>query len=272
VFGHGRAASHPFAATGSVSLGGFGAALSPVIFSYLGWNASVYVAGEIDQPGRNLPRSLFWGLGICTAIYLLVTMTFVYAVGMPELAGGPDGMPAVGPVAGGVLFGAVGGRLVAAIMLVSIFGCLNANVLVGPRIAYAMATDGLFFRVAASLSARARTPWLAVIVQAVTASALVLIARGEMNRVLQYTTFAILLATVADTGALYVLRLRDPSRPRPYRAAGYPWVPALYILANLGIAVSLLRTRPEECLKSLGVLLAGIPVYFLFVARGSARR
>jgi APA family basic amino acid/polyamine antiporter len=270
IFGHARVTAQPFASTGSVALGDFGAALSPVIFSYLGWNASVYVAGEIDKPGRNLPRSLFWGLGICTAIYLLVTTTFVYAVGMPALSAGSDGMPAVGPVAGGVLFGAVGGKLVAAIMLVSIFGCLNANVLVGPRIAYAMARDGLFFRVAASLSVRAKTPWLAVIVQAVMASALVLIARGEMNKVLQYTTFAILLATIADTGALYVLRFRDPARSRPYRAAGYPWVPALYILANVAIAVSLVRTRPEECLKSLGVLLAGVPVYLLFASR--ARR
>jgi basic amino acid/polyamine antiporter, APA family len=270
IIGHGRAATSPFASTGAVSFGDFGAALGPVIFSFLGWNASVYVAGEIDKPGRNLPRSLFWGLGICTAIYLLVTMTFVYAVGMTALSAGPEGMPAVGPVAGGVLFGSIGGRLVAAIMLVSIFGCLNANVLVGPRIAYAMARDGLFFRVAASLSERAKTPWLAVIVQAVTASALVLVFRGNLRQVLEYTTFAIVLATIADTSALYVLRFRDPQRARPYRAAGYPWVPALYILANAAIAVSMVRARPAECLKSLGVLLAGIPVYMLFAARRRA--
>ena len=267
ILGHARAATNPFASTGVVHLGDFGAALSPVIFSFLGWNASVYVAGEIDKPGRNLPRSLFWGLGICTAIYLLVTMTFVYAVGMTALSAGPEGLFPAGPVAGGVLFGSIGGRLVAGIMLVSIFGCLNANVLVGPRIAYAMAKDGLFFRVAASLSERAKTPWVAVVVQAVTASALVLIFRGNLRKVLEYTTFAIVLATIADTSALYVLRWRDPGRARPYRAAGYPWVPALYILANVAIAVSMFRVQPEVCLKSLGVLLAGIPVYLLFAAR-----
>ena len=270
ILGHARAATDPFAITGAVALKDFGAALSPVIFSFLGWNASVYVAGEIDKPGRNLPRSLFWGLGICTAIYLLVTMTFVYAVGMTALSAGPEGMFAVGPVAGGVLFGSVGGRLVAAIMLVSIFGCLNANVLVGPRIAYAMAKDGLFFRVAASLSERAKTPWVAVVVQAVTASALVLIFRGNLRKVLEYTTFAIVLATIADTSALYVLRWRDPGRARPYRAAGYPWVPALYILANVAIAASMFIAQPEVCLKSLGVLLAGVPVYLLFAARRRA--
>lgn len=269
ILGHSRAASNPFASTGTVAFGDFGAALGPVIFSYLGWNASVYVAGEIDRPGRNLPRSLFWGLALCTTIYLFVTMTFVYAVGMTAMSAGDEGMPAVGPVAGGVLFGSIGGRLVAAIMLVSIFGCLNANVLVGPRIAYAMAKDGLFFRVAASLSERAKTPWVAVLVQAVTASLLVLIFRGNLRRVLEYTTFAIVLATIADTSALYVLRFRDPDRARPYRAAGYPWVPALYILANGAIAVSMVRARPTECLTSLAVLLAGVPVYLLFAARRS---
>jgi len=270
VLGHSRAAPAAFAAAGSVSLADFGAAMSPVIFSYLGWNASVYVAGEIERPARNLPRSLFCGLGVCTAVYLLVTTTFVYAVGMNHLAAGPEGMPAVGPVAGAVLFGAYGGRIVAALMLVSIVGCLGANVLVGPRIAYAMAKDGLFFSFAANLSARAKTPSLAIVVQAVAASLLVIVARGEMNRVLQYTTFAILLATIADTGALYVLRWREPGRHRPYRAAGYPWVPALYILANAAIAVALLRSRPVECLKSVGVLMAGVPVYALFVARRNA--
>ncbi len=266
IVGHSRAAEHPFATTGSATISDFGAALAPVIFSYLGWNASVYVAGEIDNPGRNLPRSLFWGLGICTAIYLMVTMTFVYAVGMPALSAGEEGMPAVGPAAGAVLFGGMGGKLVAGIMLVSIFGCLNANVLVGPRIAYAMARDGLFFRVAGALSARAQTPWAAVIVQAVTASLLVVIFRGELNAVLRYTTFAIVLATIADTSALYVLRIRDPHRPRPYRAAGYPWVPALYILANVAIAISMMVAKPLDCLKSLGVLLAGAPVYLLFAS------
>jgi len=266
ILGHGRAAAEPLASGGSASIGGFAAALSPVIFSYLGWNASVYVAGEIDQPGKNLPRSLFLGLGICTAFYLLVTGTYIYALGMPALSAGPKGMPGVGPEAGLVLFGPSGGSVVAGMMLVSIFGCLNANVLVGPRIAYAMATDGLFFRAAARLSDGSKTPWVAVVVQAVTASVLVL-AFEDLPRVLDYTTFAIVIATLADTTALYVLRRRQPSLPRPYRAAGYPVVPLLYVLANLGIAVSMLHEHPKECLTGLGVLLAGAPVYLLFARR-----
>lgn len=267
IIGHGRAAEAPLASTGVATISGFGVALAPVIYSYLGWNASVYVAGEIDKPGRNLPRSLFWGLGICTAFYLMVNAAYVYAIGMQTLSSGEG--PPVGFQAGKILFGPKGSDVVAAMMLVSIFGCLNANVLVGPRIAYAMATDGLFFKVAGQLSAKSKTPWIAVLVQAVTATGLVILL-DDFPSALNYTTFAIVVATIADTSALYVLRRTQPDRPRPYRAAGYPWVPALYILANVAIAVSMLRERPKECLTSMGILLAGAPVYLLFTARRSS--
>jgi basic amino acid/polyamine antiporter, APA family len=262
ILGGGHTAAAPFSSAGSATVSGFGVALSPVIFSYLGWNASVYVAGEIAEPGRNLPRSLFWGLGICTTIYLLVTATFVYGLGMEKIVGMPD----VGVQAGRVLFGEKGSLVVAAMILASAFGCLNANTLVGPRIAYAMAQDRLFFRDAARLSETSRTPWVAVIAQSVTATVLVLVFT-EMPRVLDYTTFAIVLAAIADTTALYVLRRREPERERPYRAAGYPVVPMLYILANVGIAISMMVARPVECVTGLGVLFLGAPVYWLFARR-----
>jgi basic amino acid/polyamine antiporter, APA family len=265
IVGHGRTAADPFASQGSASLSSFGIGLAPVLFSYLGWNASVFVAGEIANPERNLPRSLFWGLGICTSIYVLVTATYVNAHGMTALAG----MPVAGIQAGHVLFGDAGGAIVAVIMMASIFGTVNANVLVGPRIAYAMASDGLFFRAAARLN-KEKTPHLAVIGQAIVATFLVVGFKANsesLGKVLNYTTFAIVLATIADTTALYVLRLREPDRPRPYRAAGYPIVPLLYVLANLGIAISLVAGKPVECLTSVAVLLAGAPIYLVFRAR-----
>lgn len=262
ILGHDRAAALPLGHGHGVTLEQFGAALSPVVFSYLGWNASVYVAGEIAEPGRNLPRSLFYGLGICTVIYLAINATYVYAVGMDALSGGDHGMPAVATVAGQVLFGERGSGVIAAMMLISIFGSLNANVLVGPRIAYAMAHDGLFFGSAARLSKATGTPWVAVVAQSIVATVLVVVFR-EFPRVLDYTTFAIVLATIADTSALYVLRRRQPHRERPYRAWGYPIVPMLYILANVAIAFAMMRVRPSECLASIGVLLLGVPVYAL---------
>jgi len=269
ILAHGRTPAQPFASDASTSLASFGVGLSPVLFSYLGWNASVFVAGEIARPERNLPRSLFWGLGICTTIYVLVTATYVYAHGMKALAG----MPVAGIQAGRVLFGEAGGKVIAAIMMASIFGTVNANVLTGPRIAFAMASDGLFFRSAAKLNG-ARTPYIAVLGQAVVATMLVVAFRADsesLGRVLNYTTFAIVLATIGDTTALYVLRLREPERPRPYRAAGYPIVPLLYILANVAIVVSLLIEKPVECFTSVGVLLSGAPIDVLFARRVQPR-
>ena len=265
ILAWGRTAPHPFASEGSASLSSFGVGLAPVLFSYLGWNASVFVAGEIESPGKNLPRSLFIGLGICTAIYVLVTATYVHTLGMRAL----PGMPVAGIQAGQVLFGKSGGWVLAIVMMASIFGTVNANVLVGPRIAYAMASDGLFFRAAARLN-REQTPHIAVIGQAVVATLLVVAFRADiesLNNVLNYTTFAIVLATIADTTALYVLRRREPNRERPYRAAGYPIVPALYILANAAIAISMTRSKPVECLLSIVVLLLGAPIYWLFSRR-----
>jgi APA family basic amino acid/polyamine antiporter len=269
ILAWGRTAPEPLASEGSASLASFGVGLAPVLFSYLGWNASVFVAGEIEAPGKNLPRSLFLGLGICTAIYVFVTATYVYTLGMRAL----PGMPVVGIQAGQVLFGKGGGWVVAVVMMASIFGTVNANVLVGPRIAYAMATDGLFFRSAARLN-RARTPHVAVLAQAVVATALVIGFRADidsLSHVLNYTTFAIVLATIADTTALYVLRVREPRRDRPYRAAGYPIVPLLYIVANVAIAISMVRGRPVECLLSVAVLLLGAPIYALFALRRPPR-
>jgi APA family basic amino acid/polyamine antiporter len=262
IVGHGRTAADPLASQGTALLSSFGIGLAPVLFSYLGWNASVFVAGEIASPERNLPRSLFWGLGICTAIYVAVTATYVNALGMRALTG----MPVAGIEAGKALLGDRGGAIVAIIMMACIFGTVNANVLVGPRIAYAMAIDGLFFRAAAALNAQ-KTPHIAVIGQAVVASILVVAFKADsesLGKVLNYTTFAIVLATIADTTALYVLRVREPNRARPYRAAGYPVVPLVYIVANLAIAVSMAIGKPIECLTSVGVLFVGAPIYLLF--------
>lgn len=265
ILGHERTPAEPLASEGTASLSSFGIGLAPVLFSYLGWNASVFVAGEIESPGKNLPRSLFVGLGICTFIYVFVTATYVYALGMRAL----PGMPVVGIKAGQVLFGDLGGPILAVIMMASIFGTVGANVLVGPRIAYAMAKDGLFFRAAGRLNSE-QTPYLAVIGQAVVATLLVVGFRANdrsLGEVLNYTTFAIVIATIADTTALYVLRIREPQRERPYRAKGYPVVPLLYILANLAIAISMVAGKPVECLTSVAVLLAGAPLYLLFALR-----
>ncbi len=243
----------------------FGLALSPVLFSYLGWNSSVYVASEIRDPGRNVPRSLFAGLGICIAIYLVVNAVYLYALPLAELRGEVR----VGEAAARALFGETGGTVTALLVLASIFGCLNATILVGPRIAYAMAIDGLFFRGVDQVHEARHTPYVAIWAQAITAIALILLLRSFPS-VLDYTTFAIVLATIADTTALYALRWRQPDRPRPYRAWGYPLVPALYLVANVGIAVAMVMGRPWECAVALLVAATAVPAFVWLRRRPAA--
>jgi APA family basic amino acid/polyamine antiporter len=249
-------------AAGAASWGAFGLALSPVLFSYLGWNAPVYVASEIRSPDRNVPRSLFYGLGLCTLVYLTVNAVYLGAIPLEELRG----LPNAGEAAARAVFGPVAGTVVAGFILLSILGTLNATILVGPRIAYAMALDGLFFGGVDRVHAAYQTPSVAIVVSAITALGLILVLETFPNA-LNYTTFAIVLATIADVLALYALRRSQPGRRRPYRATGYPWLPALYVIANLGIAVALLIGSPRECLVGLLVLALGLPFYLWFGRR-----
>ena len=243
----------------------FGQALSPVLFSYLGWNACVYVASEIKDPSRNLPRSLFMGLGLCAVLYLLVNGVYLYALPPAELVASND----AGEAASRALFGPFGGTFVSAFVLVSVLGTLNATVLVGPRIAYAMALDGLFIGSVGRVHTNFQTPGIAIVVQAVVSISLVVFLETFPNA-LNFTVFGIILATSADTVALFALRWRQPDRIRPYRTWGYPWVPAIYLVVNLAIGAALVVGSPRESLTTMGLLAVGILVYFGF-ARSAAR-
>jgi len=241
---------------------GFGLALSPVLFSYLGWNSTVYVASEIHDPQRNVPRSLFLGLALCIVVYLAVNLAYLYALPVESMRGVGN----VGEAAARALFGSGSGAILALFVAASILGTLNATVLVGPRIAYAMAIDGRFFGGVDRVHEIYRTPHIAILVQGGAAIALLLLLQS-FPKILDFTTFAIVLATMADTVALYALRRRQPSRPRPYRAWGYPWLPALYLVANACIAGVMLFGNPRESGICLAVIASGIPAYRYFVRR-----
>jgi len=255
------------ASPSAFSWSAFGLAMSPILFSYLGWNASVYVGSEIRAPGRTIPRSLFLGLGLCSAIYLMVNAVYLFALPLDSLSGAGD----TGTAAATALFGSVGGSLVAAFVLLSVLGTLSATIMVGPRIAYAMALDGLFFHGVDRLSAAYRTPGVAIWVQAAVAVGLLLLLRSFPSA-LDYTTFAIVLATIADTLALYRLRRLRPDASRPYRAWGYPWLPGLYLVSSGAIALALAWGSPGECAVGVAMLALGLPFYWLFVRSGGARR
>jgi APA family basic amino acid/polyamine antiporter len=244
------------------SAAAFGLAMSPILFTFLGWNAAVYVGSEVRDPARNLPRSLFYGLGICTLVYLFVNGVYLYALPIEELTSVGN----AGEAAAASLFGPIGGTLLGIFVLVSVLGTLNATVLVGPRIAYAMALDGLFFRGIDAVHSDYRTPTGAIVLQALVSVGLLLVLQSFPSA-LDFTTFAVVLATTADVVTLYRLRRLQPDRPRPYRAWGYPVVPGLYIAANVGIAGAMLWGRPLECAIGLGMLLAGLPFYLVFNRR-----
>jgi len=220
------------------------------------------VASEIERPERNIPASLFLGLGICTLLYMIVNGVYLYALPIDSLRLETN----AGEAAARALFGPVAGSLVAGFVVVSILGTLNATVLVGPRIAYAMGLDGLFPAGVDRAHVRFGTPHRAILVQALVSAGLIAFL-GTFRRVLDATTFAIVIASIADVLALFALRRRHPDRRRPYRALGYPWVPALYVVASAVIAFFMLMGQPRECAVGLACLAAGLPFYALFTRR-----
>jgi APA family basic amino acid/polyamine antiporter len=270
LFGRGDAGNllPVFAGAAATPLPALGLALSPILFSYLGWNASVYVASEIERPERNIPASLFLGLGICTLLYMVVNGVYLYALPIDALR--TEGN--AGEAAARALFGPAAGSLVAGFVVISILGTLNATVLVGPRIAYAMGLDGLFPGGVDRAHVRFGTPHRAILVQALVSAGLIAFLE-TFRRVLDATTFAIVIASIADVLALFALRRRQADRRRPYRALGYPWVPTLYVLASTAIALAMLAGSPVECAVGLACLAAGLPFYALFSRRraGSSR-
>ncbi len=163
------------------------------------------------------------------------------------------------------IMGQGGAKLMAFAILVSTFGCNNGLILAGSRVYYAMARDGLFFRSVGRLHPRFRTPHLSLIVQAIWASVLCL--SGSYGQLLDYTIFAVLLFYVLTLVGLFVLRRTRPDAPRPYRALGYPWLPAIYIVMALFIDVVLLLYKPQYTWPGLVIVLLGIPVYFLWSRR-----
>ena len=238
----------------------FGVALIAVSWAFAGWEEVTFVAGEVRQPGRNLPRALVMGTATVTIVYLLVNYIYLKALPVGEMAG----VVRVGEAAANVLFGETGALLLSAAVIVSIVGALNATVLVGPRVYFAMARDGLFFRRAGSVHPRFRTPGQAVVFQA--AWACVLTLSGTFEDLITFVTFANLMLWIAGAAAVFTLRRKRPDLPRPYRAWGYPVVPLLFIAGSAGILANMLFETPVESIAGLALTALGIPAY-LFLCR-----
>jgi len=250
------------------------------LFSADAWHNITFTAGEVKNPQRTLPLSLVIGVGLVCGLYFLANIA--YLVTLP-LAGAPDG---VGPVERGirfaandrvatavmeVVFGGAGSRIMAVLILVSTFGCINGLVLAGARVYYAMARDGLFFRAVGELNAHG-VPRNGLIIQCVWAGLLTL--SGTYGDLLDYVIFAVLVFYVLTIAGLFVLRIRQPEAERPYRAVGYPVLPGLYVIVASLIALDLPfseKTRGNTW-PGLLLVLAGVPVYLLWKRRQTATR
>ena len=239
------------------------------LFSADAWNNVTFTAGEVKNPSRNLPLSLALGTGVVIALY--ITCNFIYLSALP-LNGVENGATIaargithaaedrVGTAVMTQMLGPVGGLLMAAAIMISGFGCANGLILSGARVYYAMAKDGLFFRNVSKLHPTYKTPAVSLMVQMVWTC--VLCISGSYGQLLDYIIFAVLVFYVLTIVGLFVLRKTHPEANRPYRAFGYPVLPAIYIVMALFIDVVLLRYKPQYTWPGLIVVLMGIPVYY----------
>ena len=251
-----------FWATGGVAvgLGAVGAAMVGSLFSMDAWNNVGFAGSELTHPERDLPAAMGTGVLIVTVLYLLANVAYLSVLPAAAIATAPQDR--VGTAALQAMLGQPGLKLMAAAIMISTFGCNNGLILSGARVYYAMARDDLFFKSAGVLHPRYKTPAVALVVQAVWTGVLCL--SGTYTQLLNFVIFAALVFYMLTAVGLFALRVKRPAAERPVRTPGYPWLPALYVIATGVIAVDLLTqdaTRTYSFL-GLGLVLIGVPVYF----------
>ena len=255
--------------SGWAILTAMGVAMVGSLFASDAWNNVTFIAGEIKNPQKNIPWSLFFGAALVTIIYILANVVYVALLplhGSPEAAdvlGRGIQFAAddrVGTAAASLIFGAPAVYIMAALIMVSTFGCNNGLILSGARLYYAMAKDDLFFKKAATLN-KYSVPGFSLLLQLIWASVLCL--SGTYSDLLDYTIFAALLFYILTIAGVFILRKKRPGAERPYKAFGYPWLPLLFIIVATAICIDLLVFKSRNSLPGLIIVLSGIPVYFL---------
>ena len=261
LFGDGRLAHFSQGQpVGKVGLGTAATQLFYVMFAYSGWNAASYMAGEVKNPAKTLPRSLLLGTGLVIVLYLALNLTFAYAV---PLAGvGFDNAEQVPQIAVRNLFGAKASSVFNVVLGLTFLSTVSAFIITGPRIYYAMAKDGLFPSLAGHVSPKGRVPIYAMISQ--SACAIIILFVTDFQNLYQYTSVGLSVFALLFIGAVYVLRWRRPDMERPFRLPGYPVVPAIFLVVILFMTVFAFKQWPKPSAYSLGSILAGIPVYYVW--------
>lgn len=248
--------------SGMVALGAMAAAMVGSIFSSDAWNNITFIAGEVKNPQRNIGLSLFFGTLIVTIIYVMANLMYLSVLPVDQLAFAKDNRIALS--VSNEIFGASGAIILALLIMVSTFGCNNGLILSGARVYYTMAKDGLFFKQTGTLNKNS-VPGYALWIQCLVACALCL--SGKYGDLLDMVSFVVVLFYVLTITGIFILRKKRPDAERPYRAFGYPVLPALYILMGLSFCLLLIKYKPQYTWPGLIIVLIGIPIYFVAVSR-----
>jgi APA family basic amino acid/polyamine antiporter len=248
-------------------LAAMGVAMSKALFAYDAWNTVTFVAGEVRNPERSLPRALLAGTAVTMLAYTAACAAYLYILPVGRMAGIVENR--VASEVASVLFGGAGVTLVSIAILVSTFGCANGLILGGARVLYAMAQDRLFFPIAGRVDAKRQTPSGALVLQGVWSGVLAL--SGSYDRLLTYVTFASLSFNALTVVGLFVLRRKRPNLERPYRAWGYPVTPALYVAGASFFVVYIFLGDPRDACAGLVLVALGLPAYALFRRRIAAQ-
>ncbi len=244
----------------------FAAAFIPVIFAYSGWNAITYIAGEVNDPENNLPRALLFGVLIVALLYLAVNAVYIYAVPVTQMKGALR----MSEVATTALFGYQTSAWITAIITISILGALNVVTMIGPRIYYAMARDGVLFKRLSRIHPRFGTPTGAIVLQAIWACFLIL--TNTWGTLFTYVSVVITLFSAFTVGSVMVLRYKRPELRRPYKLWGYPIVPILFIVIHLWIVWGSIKEKPIDSLWGFFIVALGVPIYFVWKLLGTNRQ
>jgi basic amino acid/polyamine antiporter, APA family len=259
---HGASAVHFTAASaGPLAIGSIGLALVSVLWAYDGWADLSFASGEVKEPGRNLPRAIILGTLALIAIYVLTNLAYLYV--LPIEAVGRS--PLVAAETMMAIFGRTGAVLVSIFVMISSFSSLNGSMLASPRVFFAMADDGLLFKPIAKVHPRYKTPYVAIILAAILGVALVM--SRSFERLTDTFVLAIWPFYALGVAAIYRLRAQRPDLPRPYRAIGYPVVPAIFIASVAAFVINSLINDTTNSVITFAVILAGLPVYELAFAR-----
>jgi APA family basic amino acid/polyamine antiporter len=250
---------------GITLLGAIAASMVGSIFSSDSWNNVTFIAGEIKNPKRNIGLSLFLGTLIVTIIYIAANLMYLNVLPMNQIAKPEEDRLAV--AAASVIFGSAGRAIIAVLIMVSTFGCINGLVMAGARVYYTMAQDGLFFKQAATLNKNAVPQW-ALWSQAVVAALLCL--SGRYGELLDMVSFVVVIFYVLTIIGIFILRKKKPEMERPYKAFGYPVLPLIYVLMGTSFCILLVMFKPEYTWPGLIITLLGVPLYFIAVRSSKA--